>query len=127
MRCLLGGRLMANRPNEQHSGRARRNGWVGSRKWEKSNAPPEGEFWIWFTPEMMESPAWGAMTLAARKVVDRIIIKYLEERTRNGELVVLYDDFEKFGIRRSSILEAIAIASGLGWIDVTIRGTRSYG
>jgi hypothetical protein len=80
------------------------------------------------TQAMLESPAWAAMTLAARKVVDRIAIEHLGHGLGfNGELTVTYDDFERFGLRRSSVLEAIAVANGLGFIDVTVRGARSYG
>jgi hypothetical protein len=45
----------------------------------------------------------------------------------NGELVVTYDDFESFGIRRKTIAQAIQTAVALGFLDLTERGRRSYG
>jgi hypothetical protein len=77
---------------------------------------------------MLESPAWAAMTLAARKVVERVAIEHLKHGGReNGELIVTHVDFGDFGIRRSTIIEAIRIADDLGFIDVTVKGLKSYG
>jgi hypothetical protein len=42
--------------------------------------------------------------------------------TANGMLVVTYDDFEEYGIRRSSIARAIREAEALGLIFVSERG-----
>lgn len=92
------------------------------------NGPPKGQSWTWLTQQMLESPAWRAMPLASRRVVDRIIIEQIAHAGRkNGELTVTYNDFAAYGIRRSTIIEAIAIAEALGFIDVTLRGRRSYG
>jgi hypothetical protein len=92
------------------------------------NRPPADEPWIWLPRSMLESAAWSAMSLAARKAVDRIIIEHLAHAGgMNGELAVTYDDFVAFGIRRSSIRNAIALAVALGFVDVTTRGARSYG
>jgi hypothetical protein len=95
------------------------------------NSPPSNEEaggWIWLTREMLESPAWIGMPLAARQVVDRIIIEHLNHGGRlNGELPVLYDDFETFGVRRSSIVVALKIAEELGWIDRTFQGIKGTG
>lgn len=100
----------------------------GSQLWQLGNRPPEGEAFVWMTQSMLESPAWSAMTLAARKVLERVMIEHMGHGGKhNGELVVTYDDFASCGVRRSSIIEAIAIAVGLGFLDVTVRGVRSYG
>jgi hypothetical protein len=47
--------------------------------------------------------------------------------TDNGRLPVTYDDFEAYGIRRSSIGQAITIAIKLGWIDLVVPGVRGSG
>jgi hypothetical protein len=100
-----------------------KSGRAGTHRWRESNRPPADENWIWFTRDMLESPAWCAMPLAARKVVERIAIEHLGHAGKcNGELVVTYDDFEAFGVRRSTVIQAIAIATGLGWIDTTKKG-----
>jgi hypothetical protein len=89
------------------------------------NAVPKGEQWTWATVEMKESPAWRAMPLAARQVVDRIEIEHgLHGGQLNGKLVVTYRDFEKYGIRCRSIPFGIRAAKALGWIDITEPGHR---
>lgn len=40
----------------------------------------------------------------------------------NGQLVVTYADFSKFGIRRSSIAEALRDLEAAGLVEVTLRG-----
>ena len=40
------------------------------------NRPPADEPWIWLSRSMLESPAWTAMPLAARKVVERIELEH---------------------------------------------------
>jgi hypothetical protein len=83
---------------------------------------------IWFTREMLESAAWRAMPLAARRIVERVMIEHMMQGgTRNGQLVVTYDDFAQYGVRRKSISRAIQCAVMLGFLDVTVRGGRSYG
>jgi hypothetical protein len=77
---------------------------------------------------MLEFEAWTAMSLAARMIVDRVLIEHMSHAGRmNGELIVTYDQFEAYGIRRRSIPKAIAEAVALGFLDVIHRGRRSYG
>jgi hypothetical protein len=103
-----------------------KNGAAGHRRWRAMNRP-KGAF-VWFTRELLESQAWSAMPLAARRVVERVAIEHMNHGgTRNGALVVTYDDFEKFGVRRKSIAQAIKKAAALGFLDVTGKGHRSYG
>ena len=102
-------------------------GWKPSRQ-ARRNRPPEGESWIWLTQKMLESPAWRAMRLAARKIVDRLIIEHLAHAgTENGNLITTYSDFQYFGLRRrSSIAPAIIEAETIGFIDVIERGGSAY-
>jgi hypothetical protein len=101
-------------------------GVVGHRRWQQANRPTPP--FIWMELEMVESQAWAAMSLAARRVVDRIAIEHMKHGgTRNGMLTVTFDDFEAFGIRRKSIAPAIRIAVTLGVLDITHRGRRAYG
>jgi hypothetical protein len=105
-----------------------RRGQQGWKRFEKSNRPPPQEPWVWFTREMMESPAWGAMTAPARRVVDRILIEHMHHAgTENGNLVVTFDNFEVFGVSRRAIKPAIRVAVRLGFIDITFQGVRSHG
>ena len=68
------------------------------------------------------------MPLNARLVVERVELEQMMNAgSMNGLLIVTYDDFASYGIRRRSIKEAIEIAKALGWIDVAEQGGRSYG
>jgi hypothetical protein len=103
-------------------------GQAGYKRFEKANRPPAQEPWVWFTRNLMESPAWGALTAPARRVVDRILIEHMHHAgTENGELIVTYDNFEAFGVPRHSAKRAIAVAVALGLIDITFKGVRSHG
>jgi hypothetical protein len=103
-----------------------KNGAAGHRRWRAMNRP-KGAF-VWFTREHLASQAWREMPLAARRVVERVLIEHMSHAgTLNGSLVVTYDDFEKFGVRRKSIGSAIKKAVALGFLDVTGKGHRSYG
>jgi hypothetical protein len=45
--------------------------------------------------QMIESPAWRALSLAARKALDRIEIEHLDHGgAENGKLPVTYRNFE---------------------------------
>jgi hypothetical protein len=95
---------------------------------ERLNRPPSGEPWVWITREMLESDAWCSLSLAARKVLERVMLEHMAHGgTENGSLVVTYADFEKFGIRRKSIKSAITEAAALGFILITEKGRRSVG
>jgi hypothetical protein len=94
-----------------------------AKPWVKQNQPPQGEPWIWLTIEMLESPAWRALSGAAQKIVFRVAIEHMGHAgTENGNLVVTYDQFADYGVRRSSIARAIREAEHLGWIRVVQRG-----
>ena len=103
-------------------------GQQGWKRFERSNRPPPKEAWVWITREMMESPAWSALTAPAKRVIERILIEHMHHAgTENGELIVTFDDFQAFGVSRRAIKSAIQVAVRLGFIDVTFRGVRSHG
>ena len=90
------------------------------------NRPPPDEPWVWLTRQLLESDAWRSMSRAARLVVDRIMIEHMAHAgTENGNLVVTYADFVKFGVRRESLPAAIADAARL--IIITEKGRASTG
>jgi hypothetical protein len=88
---------------------------------------PEGTLFIMLPLDMIQSHAWCALLTvpSAAKVVFRLIAEHLEHALlRNGDLIVTYDQFTQFGIRRKSVNSAITIAERLGFVDV-IRGRRA--
>src|SRR6516164_8599010 len=90
------------------------------RRFAEMNRPPEGTSWCWLTADMLESPAWCALTGNALKVVLRIALEHLKHGgLDNGKLPVTYQDFAKCGVRKNSIREAQLVAIHLGFIDRT--------
>jgi hypothetical protein len=75
------------------------------------------------TIEMMLSPAWRVLTLAARRVLDRVSI---EVRRHGGNqkdgVPVTYKDFEDYGIDHHSIAPAIREVVALGFVDIARPG-----
>jgi hypothetical protein len=87
----------------------------------------DGQF-VPYTREKLESPAWGALTLNDRKVIERLCIEHMAHAgTENGNLICTYSDFEEFGIRRKSIAEAIDRVEALGFIETMERGRLAKG
>jgi hypothetical protein len=78
--------------------------------------------------DMLQSPAWRALGGAARAVLDRIEIERMKHSgQKNGDLIVTYNNFAEYGVRRSSIADAIREAVELGFVEITQRGRRSAG
>jgi hypothetical protein len=73
--------------------------------------------------EMLESPAYRALSLSARRVLDRIEVELAHHGGRdNGGLPVTYDDFEHYGIDRHLIAPAIREAVALKFLEITKPG-----
>jgi hypothetical protein len=75
------------------------------------------------TIRMLRSPAYCALSLSARRVLDRIEIELADHGgADNGRLPVTYDDFERYGIHRHAVGPAIREAVALGFIEITEPG-----
>lgn len=99
------------------------------RRGRRPGGPPEDMPWVWITREMLESPAWSAMSLGARRVLDRILLENMAHAgTHNGKLIVTYDDFVEYGLSsRRATAEAIRVLIALGFVEQTVAGKRCYG
>src|SRR3954449_7071142 len=73
--------------------------------------------------EMLESPAYRALSLSAHRVLSRIEVELGHHGgTDNGKLPVTYADFQRYGIDRDAIAPAIREAAALGFIEITQAG-----
>lgn len=73
--------------------------------------------------EMLESPAYRALSLSARRVLERIEIELAQHGGQdNGGLPVTYDDFQRYGIDRHLIAPAIRELVALKFIEITRPG-----
>ena len=71
----------------------------------------------------MRSPAWRALSLSARRILDRLEIEMADHGgTDNGKLPATYDDFERYGLHRHAIAPAIREAVALGFLEITQPG-----
>jgi hypothetical protein len=84
-----------------------------------------GQF-VWRLVEMLESPAFRALTLSGRKVLDRLEIEYAhhggDKGRENGNLIVTYENFATYGMDRHAIGPAISEVVALGFVEITEAG-----
>ena len=68
--------------------------------------------------EMIESPAFGALSLSGHRVLARLEVELAHHAgTDNGNLPVTFDDFEHFGIHRHAVAPGLREAEALGFIE----------
>jgi hypothetical protein len=73
--------------------------------------------------DMLRSPAWRALSLSGRRILDRLEIEHADHGgAENGRLPVTYDDFHRYGIHRHSIAPAIRELVALGFVEITEAG-----
>ena len=79
--------------------------------------------WAWRTIEMMESPAFRALSHSARRILDRLEIEIAHHGGKdNGRLPFTFDHFAEYGVDRHSIAPALREVEALKFIEVTERG-----
>ena len=70
--------------------------------------------------EMLESPAWRALSATAKRCIERIAIELAHHGGHdNGELKVSNRQFRAFGVYMDGIKPALAEAVALGFIEMT--------
>jgi len=75
------------------------------------------------TIEMLESPAYRALTRSGHMVIARIEIELGHHGGNdNGRLPVTTENFVEYGMHRSSVAPAIREVEALGFIRITERG-----
>ena len=73
--------------------------------------------------EMIESPAYRALSRSEHMVLSRIEIELAHHGGNdNGRLPVTIDDFVRYGMHRTSVAPAIRGVEALGFIRITDRG-----
>jgi len=94
----------------------------------KPNRPPEGHPFVWQTADLLTSIAYQAMSINARRVIDRIQIEHMDHAgLENGKLIVTHDDFKKFGVSRDFVGDAVDELAYLKLIKINIRGRAGEG
>ncbi|WP_080918726.1 hypothetical protein [Manganibacter manganicus] len=81
-----------------------------------------GQF-AWRLVEMMESPAYRALSLSAHRILARLEIEHAHHGGEdNGKLPCTFDHFAEYGIHRHAIAPAIRETVALGFVEVTEAG-----
>src|SRR5262245_1137759 len=87
----------------------------------------EGQF-VSYLREMIESPAYRALSLQACKILRRLEIEHCAHGgAENGRLPCTYDDFVKYGCYRNGIRAALLETWALGFQQTTAIGKPPYG
>jgi hypothetical protein len=76
--------------------------------------------------EMMNSPAYRVLSLAAHRILSRLEIEFERHGRKpeeNGNLPCTYDHFVEYGVHRLAIAPAIRELVALGFIQVTRKGS----
>jgi hypothetical protein len=77
--------------------------------------------------DLLNSPAWLAMSYRFRKLIDALMSEHADHGGQeNGNLMAPYNMLQARGMRRGNILDAVIEAEALGIADPR-RGARSYG
>jgi hypothetical protein len=72
---------------------------------------------------LLRSPAWRALSLSARRFLDRLGIELANHGGNdNGKLALTYEQLEQYGMHRHAIGPAIREAAALGMIEITEHG-----
>jgi hypothetical protein len=98
------------------------------KRFRKAVGLPQGVGWCVPVPrDLLNSPAWLAMSDQCRKLVDALMAEHADHGgVENGNLMAPYDMLQARGMRRGNILAAVIEAEALGIVDPE-RGARSYG
>jgi hypothetical protein len=88
---------------------------------------PADEPWVWLTRSMLESPAWRAVPLNARRILDALLIAYSRNYKDNGNLAASVKRLADFVGRDTAAVQVqCKILEALGWIKVQ-RGQFVHG
>lgn len=103
-------------------------GFVTRRFKTKLNAPPIAMPWVWMTHEFLESGAYRALSIHGVRALNRIQIEHMAHGgLENGRLKVTWNDFQKYGISRQYIRQALSETITLGFVTMERRGRRCHG
>jgi hypothetical protein len=83
---------------------------------------------VYYTREMIDSPAYRALSLQGRKILRRLELEHMAHGGQdNGKLPCRYHDFVKYGCRKNGLSAALIEVDILGFAPTMSLGTRAYG
>lgn len=104
----------------KHDATGRSTGDLRGRRGRSNKVPKDQGNWMAITRDMIESPAWRALSVNARKALDRLMLEHLAHAGHeNGNLICTYENFAAYGVTRRFISAAIRELVFFGWIRIT--------
>ena len=101
----------------------RRGGIAGRKRKNKIS-----EQFVYYTRDMIDSPAYRALSLQARKVLRRLELEHMAHGGQdNGKLPCRYHDFINYGCRKNGLSAALIEVEVLGFSKTMTLGTRAFG
>ena len=86
------------------------------------------EQFVYYTRDMIASPAYRVLSLQGRKVMRRLELEHMAHGGQdNGKLPCRYHDFITYGCRRNGLSAALIEVEALGFAKTITRGTRAHG
>ena len=103
------------------------NGRSDTRRKQSRRTAIDGPF-VAYRREMLESPAFRALSHSALRILHRLEIEHMAHAgTENGNLICTYQDFVDYGVSMGAIKPALSQLVALGFIQIEIHGRRSSG
>src|ERR1035437_6356982 len=101
----------------------RSTGRIAGKRMKKALSPPANAgFWIAMPSQLLDSPAWLAMSPQCRKFIDALMSEFCAHGgMENGNLKATYDQLQARGVRREIVLDVIVEANALG-VAMATRG-----
>jgi len=83
---------------------------------------------VYYTRDLIGSPAYRALSLQGRKVLRRLELEHMAHGGNdNGKLPCRYQDFIDYGCRRHGLSAALIEVDVLGFAKTMTLGTRAFG
>ena len=93
----------------------------------KLRSPPKNEPWTWLTRELLDSPAWRALSVNGFRLISFLLIEHCNHAgLENGNLVATHKQLRDYGLTGDEIRPAIEEAQFLGFLRYE-RGGRWAG
>jgi hypothetical protein len=90
------------------------------------NKPRSNRPYVRLFIDLCNSPAWRALPDKAHRLLRRLELEHMKHGgAENGNLKCTYEDFAKWGLRRSSVALCIRQCVALGFLAITYHGRRT--
>jgi hypothetical protein len=120
--------MAARHAGNRHDATGRSTAALADARFREMLGPPKDQTWAWVSREMLESRAYRGLSRAAMLCLNRLKLEHIAHGGRqNGALIVTYKQFIEYGVAKNGIASAIRELEESGFVEVMVRGGRSFG